>query len=91
MEVDPGPKQSDVHGEHHLKEIKDQEGVCMEVTLEELKGLTNSLEDGVILSVTETLKETKELVKEDSFETTMAPVAMECRDDKEADHDSKDE
>ena len=62
----------------------------MEVTLEELKGFTNSLEDGIILSVTETLAETNEPVKEDVFKTTMAPAAKEYRNE-EAGNGSKDE
>ena len=63
----------------------------MEVTLEELKGIANSLEDGIILSVTETLGEIKETTKEDVSETMMAPTAKEYRNDKETGNGSKDE
>ena len=59
----------------------------MEVTLEELKDLVNGIDDGVILSVTETKEALNDHEKE-KMESIMAPVEKMYR---EAGYDSKDE
>ncbi len=58
----------------------------MEVTLEELKDLVNGLDEGVILSVTETKEALNDHEKE-KMESIMAPAEKRYR---EAGYDSKD-
>ena len=59
----------------------------MEVTIEELKDLVNGIDDGVILSVTETKEALNDKEKE-KMESIMAPAEKMYR---EAGYDSKDE
>ena len=59
----------------------------MEVTIEELKDLVNGIDDGVILSVTETKEALNDHEKE-KMESIMAPAEKMYR---EAGYDSKDE
>ena len=64
-----------------------QQGGSMEVTLEELKDLVNGIDDGVILSVTETKEALNDQEKE-KMESIMAPAEKMYR---EAGYDSNDE
>ena len=59
----------------------------MEITLEELKKMAGNLQDGVVLSVTET-KEALANQEKDEMESIVTPAEKRYR---EAGYDSKDE